>query len=573
MNPESKKSLLNLIRSERGQVLPWVAVGTVVVLCTSALVIDIGHAMVAQRALQASTDAAALAAAQSISGTSTAYRTIGTQYSAASGGSNIPSGMTITGVSISPLCLTTVSKWGIACATSGGSVTVPNAVQITQTATINTYFGGILGKTTLSLSATSTAANARPLPYNVALIVDSTLSMNEADSNCNGLTQEQCALQGVRQLLLGLSTTYDHVALFTFPNFAAGSSPAGTVLPSTGKFGCTTTVPKSYNGVNYTQNPYGGGYTPLLQEPSRNQTPNYQPPWSGITWEMPYSFPPTPTSTAGYTPPSGNLGPTYLVVPFSTDYNTTDSTGATILNSGSNLVKAAGGVNSCNGLAPGSYDGDYGTYYAGAIYAAQAALLKEQTTHADSQNVLIILGDGDSNSPSINGSVVDANSPGMPTSASLAETTYKSQTTLTTNPGAYTMPTGWSAAGSGSSYPSYNGECGQAVDAAQYAANYTSGGKANNTLVFTIAYGALTTGCSTDKSTSTHKNITPCQTMQKMATPDSGSGDSYFYSDVNSNASGCQAETANSGLTAISDIYSAIAAKLSSARLIPDNTP
>ncbi|MGA8110279.1 MAG: pilus assembly protein TadG-related protein [Acidobacteriaceae bacterium] len=565
----SERSILRfLLADDGGQILPWVAVATVVLICTSALVLDIGNAMVAQRQLQASTDAAALAAAQSISGTSTAYQTAAAKYSSASGDKNAYSGLTVSSPTVTALCLKTITGWGIACSTTGGTVTVPNAVQVTEKATINTFFAGIFGKPTIALSATSTAANARPLPYNIALIVDSTLSMSTTDSNCGGLTQENCALQGVRSLLTGISTSYDHVALFTFPNFANGSSPKGTVL-SSGSFGCTTSIPSSYEGISYYNGTSAGyGYTPVLQEPSRGQTPSYQPPWTGVVWDMPYSFPPIPTGTSGYTPPSGNLGPTYEVVPFSEDYNTS-SNGTVTLNSSSNLVAAAGGVSGCSGIAPGSYDGDYGTYYAGALYAAQAALLKEQTTHTNSSNVIIVLGDGDSNSPQTSSSY-DSKSPGIPTSTTLAETTYGSKTALNTS--AFTMPSGYSVAGSGSSYPSYNGECGQAVDAAQYAATYSK----NNTLIFTIAYGALTSGCSTDKSVSTHKNITPCEALQDMATQVSGYSISpYFYSDYTATGgdSGCQANSDNSGTTAISDIYSAIAAKLSAARLIPNNTP
>ena len=106
------------------------------------------------------------------------------------------------------------------------------------------------------------------MPYNIALIVDSTLSMNDTDSNCGGITQEQCALNGVQQLLAGLNTTYDHVALFTFPNVVAGSNAqAGVAITNTGAaqtFGCTTTVPSSYLGVSY-WNLCGGLYTPIIK--------------------------------------------------------------------------------------------------------------------------------------------------------------------------------------------------------------------------------------------------------------------------------------------------------------------
>jgi hypothetical protein len=60
-----------------------------------------------------------------------------------------------------------------------------------------------------------------------------------------------------------------------------------------------------------------------------------------------------------------------------------------------------------------------------------------------------------------------------------------------------------------------------------------------------------------------------------MATQVSGESISdYFYSDYTAQGgdSGCQANSANSGTTAISAIYTAITAKLSSARLIPNGT-
>src|SRR6202012_5089624 len=99
------------------------------------------------------------------------------------------------------LCLTTISGWGIPCTTSSGTVKIPNAISVTQTASVPTMFAGILGKSTVALAATSTATKSRPKPYNIALIVDSTLSMNQSDSNCGNVTQEQCALTGVQNLL------------------------------------------------------------------------------------------------------------------------------------------------------------------------------------------------------------------------------------------------------------------------------------------------------------------------------------------------------------------------------------
>jgi hypothetical protein len=566
---------------EGGQVLPWVVVMMLTVLGVAALVVDCGRAMVIQRELQASTDAAALAAAQTM-GTSASYSTYATNYGSGSGDRNAYPGLTITGQTTTPLCLTTVAGWGIPCSTMGGLATASNAVSVTQTASVPTLFAGILGKPSVALSATSTATKSRPKPYNIALIVDSTLSMSESDSNCGNVTQEQCALQGVQQLLTGLSTTYDHVALFTFPNVVVGSNaPAGVAITTSGtstSFGCTTSpVPSSYNSIAYYHD-NNFGYSPVLYSIntsngndsdgnfSPSQQKHYQPPYPGIAWAMPYTFPPKPTDATGYSIPTGADAPSYQITPFVEDYN--DGSGN--LKTTSVLVQAAGGKSGCNGIAPSSYDGDFGTYYAGAIYAAQAALLKEQANHTNSYNVMIILGDGNSTAPQTWGPMYS-----MPDTDAHAEYTYSSSQALANG---YTYPAPYLNASSGGTYPSWVGECGQAVDAAQYAATYASGSTNDNTQVFTIAYGSPTTSssanCASDRSGGTHKNITPCQALQQMATQDGGSPSSYFYSDwpAQGASSGCQANSDNSGTTAISDIYKLIEAKLTSARLIPNGT-
>jgi Flp pilus assembly protein TadG len=58
-----RKTLSNLIRDERGQALPWLAVMLTVIMGIAGFVIDLGHAMVCERQLQSSSNAAAMAAA------------------------------------------------------------------------------------------------------------------------------------------------------------------------------------------------------------------------------------------------------------------------------------------------------------------------------------------------------------------------------------------------------------------------------------------------------------------------------------------------------------------------------
>ncbi len=86
---------------------------------------------------------------------------------------------------------------------------------------------------------------------------------------------------------------------------------------------------------------------------------------------------------------------TYQIVNFSSDYRTSDR--ATSLSSSSNIVEAAGGKCGCAGLQA---IGGVGTYYAQVIYAAQAALVAEQALFPTSQNVIILLSDGDANATS-----------------------------------------------------------------------------------------------------------------------------------------------------------------------------
>jgi hypothetical protein len=104
-------------------------------------------------------------------------------------------------------------------------------------------------------------------------------------------------------------------------------------------------------------------------------------------------------------------------------------------------------------------------------------------------------------------------------------------------------------------YPSWVGECAQAVTAARAAT-------AAGTLVYSVAYGSAPTGCSTDTSPA----MTPCQTMSQMA-----SAPQYFFSDYLQSGSNSVC-VASQPVTSLAGIFSAIAADLTQPRLIPDNT-
>ena len=273
--------------------------------------------------------------------------------------------------------------------------------------------------------------------------------MNAYDSNC-GATQMSCALQGLQVLLKALSpcaasqatctvsngvatNPVDQVALFTFPNVTAATVGIDT--------NCTNPMPSKYGSQSYSYSSTFGYYSmqPQTAYP-------YLPQATAFTF---------PTAGASsYTPSTS----TYQVTKFLSDYKTSDT--ATSLNPSSDLVQAAGGASGCGGMSPPNYAGNYGTYYAAAIYAAQAALTAQAKAYPGSQNVIIILSDGDANAPqTLNGYQI--------------------------------MP---SPATSSGNYPPYESECIQGYFAANAA---TTAG----TRVYTVAYGSLTSGCSTDPST------------------------------------------------------------------------
>jgi hypothetical protein len=350
-----------------------------------------------------------------------------------------------------------------------------------QTAQIPTYFIRILsmfGKSipsTLSVKATSTAAmrGSANAQYNVAIVIDTTASMGNQDSDAScGNTRIYCALQGVQTLLKSLSpctasstssscTPFDQVSLFTFPNVQANSASKDTTCP--------------------TSNP---------------TIPSYSTPAAGATWSA-------PTGTAA----------TYQITSYLSNYSANNKANGG-LNTSSPLTIAAGGKSSCNGLqTPG---GD-GTYYAGAVYAAQSSLVAAQAANPGSLNALIVLSDGDA-----------------------------STTKMT------------SGAHNGNTYPSLDYQCSQAVTAAKYAS-------AHGTTVFTIAYGASNSAgssCSTDSGT-----ISACSALQQMAT---SSAD--FYSDATASQNSGQCTSSVHPNLSLNGIFQNLTTQFTVARLIPNSS-
>jgi Flp pilus assembly protein TadG len=477
-----------------------------------AMALDFGRAFVAFHQLQSASDAAALAGAEQLPNSTAA--SWAQTYSAGSGGLNSYSWMGNVTVTITPECLATLTGAGMGCVAPANA----NALQVTESVNLPTFFARLFGMNSIPISTESTAAmrGSSSVPYNIAVIVDTTASMNtvDSDSQC-GAPRISCALQGVQILLQNMepcstsltacgsatansnggadvTNPVDEVSLFAFPNV--------TTATVANDYSCSSnpTIPGEYQFPVATDTSY------LPGGPAGNFI----------------------LGTGGTTDPSYNS--TYQVVGFSSDYRLSDT--ATTLNASSNIVMAAGGASGCPGMAA---PGGQGTYYAGVIYAAQAALEAEQASRigVNSQNVIILISDGQAQSQP----------------QTMGGTTFTNGVNV-------------GGANNTGTYPSTVNECAQAVTAAQYA---TSQG----TRIYAVAYGAEAAGCTTASGGTDTSSITPCQTMQGIA-----SSPTYFYSDYTATGSSGDCVSASQSTTNLNQIFFDIATDFTAARLIPNGT-
>lgn len=524
MTPNRKSILGRIIGEQNGQVLPWVAFMMILFLGMAAFVLDVGHAYFCLRQLQAATDAAALAGAQSLKD-SDPTSTVNA-YSALSGGYNTNPALTLNGANSVSMVPGYPKYTCLGSSITQAACTGPeaaNAIQVKEQAIVPTFFAQVFGIKSLAISAVATSAivGARNQPTNIAIILDTTASMTTVDSNCtsSGGSAEriQCAEQGVATLLANLSpcntalgcgtvangvsqNALDQVAIFTFPNVTQG-----TVNEDYDCSSSNPTVPV-YSFPTYNATTYSGGYS------------------------------------------SGSSTATYQITPFLSDYKSTD-TGTTLVTS-SDAVMITGSGKSTNGTScPGmGAPGGDGTYYAGVIYAAQAALTQQANaeTTADPNitplNIMIILTDGEANA----------------SSSKMASKTVSGGTVNYNN----AWPSGGGANSSITNYPSAIDQCQQAVAAANYA-------KGQGTQIYTIAYGSESSGCTTDTS-GPQPNITPCQVMSEMASTNTGNT-VYFYSDYNQSGSSSTCKSTGSSVTDINGIFSAISSNLLTVRLLPES--
>ncbi len=334
------------------------------------LVVDVGHAMLVQRQLQAGVDAAALAGVQHLPDKAQA-EAVAIQYSATPGSKNAVNTVDNAATTAEAKCLQGVPG----CNRRDGGV---NGIVVHSSSNVPTWFGRIIGITQMTVSATSTACSPCSVkPLDIMIVLDRTGSMCRTGSG--GYERPVCpdlknAREGVETFLGFLDPTTDKVGLaFTPPVLdtswlSSCPSPNG-YLPWTGT--SNPNVPSGHPKKNLDGKFYGiDAYWPDVDH------------WGGFD----ASWPQWVKDPRGATPSLYTVAQLEGADGFTPDdYLQQDAFGNYQINPNSALVQRL----RCAG-AEGS------TTYALAIEEAQREL--DRNGRGNVQDIIVFLGDGAANS-------------------------------------------------------------------------------------------------------------------------------------------------------------------------------
>ena len=216
-----------------GQTLPLVVIFMMSLLLVAGLTIDIGNAYRVRQSLQASADAASAAGAGNLPSPGAAIAAANSFGSEPGGKNRIPGS--------GPVSLQATAN----CATGPKFCNPANTVQVTETASVPTYFLHLIGIDHVSVTVHSQACSpCGALPLDIVMVLDRTGSMTGQK-----LTN---AKQGVTSFLDDLDPAIDNVGLVVLPPAASVGSKCGT--GSTANYNLTNAayllVPLSHDYAN-----------------------------------------------------------------------------------------------------------------------------------------------------------------------------------------------------------------------------------------------------------------------------------------------------------------------------------
>ncbi|MCB1540091.1 MAG: hypothetical protein KDJ25_04325 [Rhodoblastus sp.] len=216
--------------NNRGSVAVVGALMASVIVGSGALAVQQALVLQTERALQASTEMAALAGAQDLGDSTDAAVATANSYAA----KNPVAGQTVTAVSGYPraVCLTSTN---IACGSVGANAIVVKQ-QIVMPLVLGKYFG-VTSKTMVA-TATASAQGGAGKAVDVMFVIDTTRSMANTDARCSisGASRLACAEAGVRKLLLAANPSLVRAGLAIFP-------PVKTATDATREYNCSGATP------------------------------------------------------------------------------------------------------------------------------------------------------------------------------------------------------------------------------------------------------------------------------------------------------------------------------------------
>jgi Putative Flp pilus-assembly TadE/G-like len=174
------------------------------------LVVDVGHAMLVQRQLQAGVDAAALAGVQHLPD-KLAAESVAMQYSATPGSKNAVNTVNNAATTAKAVCITGVPG----CSRRDGGV---NGVVVNSTSNVPTWFGKIIGISKLTVSAQATACSPCTVtPLDIMIVLDRTGSMCTPAGPGGSCPDLNNAISGIHTFLKLMDPTLDKVGLAVTP--------------------------------------------------------------------------------------------------------------------------------------------------------------------------------------------------------------------------------------------------------------------------------------------------------------------------------------------------------------------
>ncbi len=254
------------VGDERGQVLVLMAAAMVVVIAFAGFAIDVGHAYLVQRQLQAATDASALAGALDLPNSAQAIQTA-KNYGPQPGKRNALTSNDNAAFAVDPdgssyPKTTCVQAILTGCPGNGQD----NTITVKSTSAVKTIFARVVGFDSFTVSANSTACSPCSVkPLDIMIVLDRTGSMCQVSNpngsgviqdpmvnaidpgtgkpygNPRGCTDLTNAKNGIATFLSLLKPQFHHVGLTVLPPVTDASTKAGR---------CSTPSAQTFNYDN-----------------------------------------------------------------------------------------------------------------------------------------------------------------------------------------------------------------------------------------------------------------------------------------------------------------------------------